>query len=153
MEIDISQELYDLVWGISETRGVENVRLVHSILVEVCRHLEKQRGDDILSEIIQLLDKPHDSEVMRTKEYLFFLVYHNFLTNIRHGIDPPDSSLEMQSCLPCFIEENLQKAGISDWEIYDIFTKGVKNVDINKLWPIYKNNEHVIAEGFSVEQN
>lgn len=150
MEIDINEQLDEIVWGVSDVRGVQNTRLVHAILVEVCRYLEKQTGDDVLNEIIQFVHKPYDSDAVWSKGHLFGLIYHNFLQNIMHEIDPPDAPLNIQAELPCYIQENLQQAGIPHWEIYDIFTKGVNNVDLNKLWPIYHKNEHVIAEGYPI---
>jgi hypothetical protein len=153
MEIDIREALREVVLGVAETRGVENIRLVHSILVECCNYLTKRDGRDVLSEMKQLVQEPYDEEFIRKKDYLFAFTYYDLRKNIFHEIDPPDAPLNMQAELPCGIDENFRMGGATIWEAYDVITRGVKNVDLNPLWPIYKNNEHVIAEGYSVEQN
>ena len=135
MEIDITGKLRELVLDISDIRGVENVRIVHSVLVEACRYFEKKMAANILDDIMHMLQKDfngqkHDEHNQR--EWIVCNIYYKFYFNIFHEIDGPDSLLIMQEELPCGINETLRMHGLTEWERYDIFSRGLKNVDINR---------------------
>lgn len=153
MTIDITEKLRELVLEISDTRGVENVRIVHSVLVECCHYLSKQIGQDILPQMMALIEAPYDENNWEGRTFIYKMIAYKLRTNIFYEIDGPDSLLIMQEELPGGIDEILSMDGLTEWERYDIFSRGVQNVDINRLPKIYQRNAHVIHEGYAIQEN
>ena len=135
--------------SVADVRGIENIRLVHSILFEATRYCEAKFDIGIYEEIINS-DDPLRMD-LSGREYAFTSLSYRFMENIFHGIDPLDSTLNMQGELPSSVWETLENCGLTEEEIYSIFCDGIERVDKNDLPPIYRNNAHVIKEGYQIK--
>ena len=138
------KNLDELLWKISETEGLDNVVLIHSLLVCAAEYCETKYNIEILSEIFEngeLRDRD-----LEGKSDLFRRIYYYFRSNVRHGVDGEDSPMNMQSEMPFQIEEGLRLSGLSDEELLNI-VKCSFHRSINISLPsAYIQNEHFKRE-------
>lgn len=149
MRSEVGQKLFELMGRIGELRGVANVEIIHSIIVEACAFYSAKYGEDIYRRLMTLFENPgvEANDVMEQPRYMKDLFYKT-RSNMQHGIDPPDSSMNMQELLPYELKQSLRRDGATEEEIYGIFVRGVDNVSKNQLPLAYKDNAHVLKEGY-----
>jgi hypothetical protein len=147
----VNDELWNktriLSLGISRLRGVQNLKLIHSVLYEAAKYCEQKYRIRIYDAIIKS-GEFIDQDVANSHP-AFMYIFYSLSKNIYHRIDPPDSALNMQQDLPGTIREALEITGPTDEELYQIYTKGLENVEKNTLPKAYRENEHVKLELFS----
>jgi hypothetical protein len=147
MQSDIAQKLTDILWTVAATRGVENIKLIHSILVETCAFYERSLGTKIYEKVMELEKYP---KIDKSIEQPYRDLYYLFGANIFSPISNPDDPLDNQTEIPFAIEEKLRNRGVSEWDIYSIFLRGIENKDRNRLHAIYSDNEYIKKEGYII---
>lgn len=144
MYSESTRKLLNAIEVVSEARGAENVRLVHSVLVEACKFLEERLGENFYDKIMKLRERHMiDEDVVGITRDMYYL----FGANIVRVSDEPDAPLDMQRELPFGISEILEQDGLSEEEVCEIFSQGIKNVDKNRLSDVYKDNFYVKRDG------
>lgn len=148
---EIQKRLRDLVYSMSETGGVENVRLVHSLIVEACLLYSARCGYDVYSELLRLVEAPVISFFDIVHGERWFLRLYLFLSvNIRRPIMSPGNRDGLLSTPFYEIEAMLRHAGASARVVHDLFQRAVTKVEQHTLPPIYRRNAHVVNEGYAI---
>ena len=148
---EIKKSLWDLVYVLSETRGLENLRLVHSLIIEACLLYSARCGYDVYSELLAVVEAPGSSFAdVAYRERWFARLYLFLSVNSRHPIKPPEDRDNLQETPFYEICAMLFHSGAESAEVYSVFQRTVANVKHRALPAIYLQNAHVLNEGYVI---
>ena len=150
-EREIHERLSDLVFAAAATRGVENLRLMHSLIVEACLLFSARCGYDVYSELLAIVEAPGASFAdVAHRERWFASLYLFLSVNIRCPLKLPENWDDLQEDLPHDIRYMLHGAGAGATTVRDLFLRAGANVEQRALPLVYRQNAHVLNQGYIV---
>lgn len=145
------ESYYDIRDAFGESRGVESVKLAHSLIVEACMLYSAACGYDVYSELIAAIDAPKASFANIVDRERWFVRLYLFLSvNIRFPIKSKDNLKDTREYLPYNMYYMLRDHGAEAKPAYNVFRRAMVNVEEHALPSVYWHNEHTLKASYRI---